>query len=869
MSLHSFLDSVRRRTLPNGLTLLTREHRRGGVVAINTWVKAGYFHEPDDVAGMAHLFEHMFFKGSEKYPGPEEISTYVSRLGGTTNAGTIYDSTNYYFVLPREGFAKGVEIQADAIAHPLFDPAELVKEAEVVIEESNRKLDNPPALVLERMYANAFTEHRMKRWRIGSSEVLRNIRRDSLIAFFETLYRPSNIIVAVVGDVSHEEAFDAVAKAFGEIPAGSLQKAGGPPEPPQTAFRYSESFGDIRQAYSAFGWHTPGEKHPHNEALDILAAILGGGRYSRFYRAVVGPGGANAISAFNSIFEDVGLLTVHASYDSANAVPVEAGVIEEIERMKSHGPSEYELALAQNRIESSFIFDLEDVLGQAQTLLQYESRGSYLDAGEYLRRMKAVSRDEVAEVAREYLGIGNLTLTRYHPASMPSITEDVAKATIVGAMSLELRPPEAVAMPMLPASPPEAIMTRAVQRYVLSNGAMLFVREVPGTPTVNASVNFKGGRIRENSGNAGITQLMARSMRRGTLSRSAEQVDRDIEFLGTQFNIAVDDDYFAFTFDIVQSRFRAGLEILADVLLRPSFPDGGIEEERQLQIAAIRRGLDSGTERPFQLFNSAFFGPHPYGLPGSGFESSVGALGRDDLVGWYREHVRAEGCLIVIVGDVDAEAVRDLVEEQLHTMPRRDHLTRPVPNFTAPDTPRELVEVRDRRQTAIVVGFPSVPPQHPDWTALRILQDVTSGLAGTFFVELRARRSLAYTVYAADASRETAAAFVGYIASDASKEAEAREGLVREMQRLAADGITPEDLERAKSYMAGALRIRLQTNAAIARQLAHDYLFGLGLDFVDRFLERVRAASVEDLRAVAKKYLTHDNYTVAILRGRG
>src|SRR5262245_5849480 len=187
--LDSFLKDVRRTVLPNGLTVITREQKGTGVVAINTWVKAGYFNEADQVAGMAHLFEHMFFKGSKKFPGAEQIAQEISRVGGLSNAGTIYDSTNYYVVVPKEGFRRGLEIQADAIANPLFDPAELAKEAEVVIEESNRKLDNPPAVSLERMFATAYTSHRMKRWRIGSNEVLRAIERDSLMAFFETLYR--------------------------------------------------------------------------------------------------------------------------------------------------------------------------------------------------------------------------------------------------------------------------------------------------------------------------------------------------------------------------------------------------------------------------------------------------------------------------------------------------------------------------------------------------------------------------------------------------------------------------------------------------------------------------------------------------------
>ena len=156
MILDSFLETVHRTVLPNGLTLVTRRQPRSGVVAINTWVKAGYFHEPDEVAGMAHLFEHMFFKGSKNFPGAEEIARQVSSLGGASNAGTIYDTTNYYFVLPCEGLVRGIEIQADAIANPRFDPDELRKEAEVVIEESNRKLDNPSAVAIESMFATAF-----------------------------------------------------------------------------------------------------------------------------------------------------------------------------------------------------------------------------------------------------------------------------------------------------------------------------------------------------------------------------------------------------------------------------------------------------------------------------------------------------------------------------------------------------------------------------------------------------------------------------------------------------------------------------------------------------------------------------------------
>ena len=226
--LDSFLQDVRRQVLPNGLTLITHESPGSGVVAINTWVKAGYFHEPDEVAGMAHLFEHMFFKGSKRFPGAEQISREIAAVGGQTNAGTIYDSTNYYIVVPKEGFRRAVEIQADAVMNPLFDPEEIRKESEVVIEESNRKRDNAPAMALEGMFATQFTQHRMRRWRIGSDEVLRNIDRDDLLAFFESLYRPENIVLSIAGDVSHEEAAAIARETFGAMARGTLAEQRGP-----------------------------------------------------------------------------------------------------------------------------------------------------------------------------------------------------------------------------------------------------------------------------------------------------------------------------------------------------------------------------------------------------------------------------------------------------------------------------------------------------------------------------------------------------------------------------------------------------------------------------------------------------------------
>lgn len=869
MILDSFLESVRRTVLPNGLTLIARPQPGSGVVAINTWVKAGYFHEPDEVAGMAHLFEHMFFKGSKNFPGAEEIARQVSSLGGASNAGTIYDTTNYYFVLPSEGLARGIEIQADAIANPLFDPEELRKEAEVVIEESNRKLDSPAAVAIENMFATAFTRHRIRRWRIGSNEVLRDIRRDHLLAFFETLYRPENIVVSICGDFTHQEVLDVVSRSFGELPRGALVKERGPEEPPQTEFRFDETSGDIQQSWSVFGWHVPGIDHPDNVALDALSMVLGAGRYSRLYRSVVSSGAANTISADNTVYEDVGIFNVRLSADDESLEGAERIVMAEIERIRRFGPTRYELELGRNGAESAAIFELSDVLGQAQTLGWFEARGGYEKLGEYLTKIEALTPDDVKRVASEYLQPHNLTLYRYRRNGAPAgnrdeILEDLAAAAAEGSTTSHTE----LTHPALPPAPAGATGDQPAKRFTLSNGATLFVREIPGTPTVSTGVYFKGGRVHEHSAVAGITQLMGRTMKRGTTKRTMEEVDREIEYLGTQLGITIEDDYIGFSLDILRSHYAAGLEILVDVVRNPTFPDEEIDRARKQQIAAIRRSLDSTTARPFQLLRSTYYGSHPYGLPDGGFISSIELLTRDDLADWHAREIVADSCTIVVVGDVASDDVVRLMEEAFGSLPKSRALRRPVPAFEPITTTTEITEVRDKKQSAIAIGFTTVPPTHPDWITLRVIQDICSGLAGTLFAELRGRRSLAYTVYAGDGSNMLHGAFFAYIATDASKEAEAREALLAELRRLGVDGFSQDDLDRAKSHLSGTTRIRLQTNSAKRGEIAQAWLYNLGIDFTPRFLERVHATSLSDARAVAEKYLSGNSIVIATVKGR-
>src|SRR3954465_9728213 len=208
--------TVRRTTLANGLTVLIRRDGSAPVVAIVTYVSAGYFDETDDIVGIAHVLEHMYFKGTPTR-GVGEIAKQTKAVGGYLNAATIYDHTSYYTVLPSSGFLPGLDVQADAYARSLIDAGELARELEVIIQEAKRKADNPAAVSTETLYELLHDRHRIRRWRIGREPGLRTLTRDAPGGFYRNFYHPANTVLSIVGDVDVDVALAEVERAYGSL----------------------------------------------------------------------------------------------------------------------------------------------------------------------------------------------------------------------------------------------------------------------------------------------------------------------------------------------------------------------------------------------------------------------------------------------------------------------------------------------------------------------------------------------------------------------------------------------------------------------------------------------------------------------------
>src|SRR5687768_7768243 len=479
-------DSVRGVTLDNGLRVLVRRDTTAPVVAIVTYVKAGYFDETDDIVGIAHVLEHMFFKGTERR-GVGVIAQETKASGGYLNAHTIYDHTSYYTVLPAASFARGLEIQADAYAYSIIEASELANELEVIIQEAKRKEDNPPAVATETLYELLHDTHRIRRWRIGREAGLRTLDRDAMLRFYRNYYRPSNTILSIVGDVPVDEVVRRVEALYGTLPDGMIDRSPGPPERGNGGFRYREWGGDIALTQLVAGWRTPGTLHPDTPALDLLGMILGTGRASRLYRAVRERQLASSISAHNYTPSEIGVFTVHAETTPDTTAAAAQAIWSQLADVRDAGVGMHEIERARRVTESRWIRRLESMEGQASHLAEWEALGDWRLGEHYLESLMTVSSDAIRQAARKYLATDRAGVVVYRPRSAPVVANDG------NAMRSLLEHAPRVVLPAPPPRQPAPVLVsrhvpalemelEGVRVYRAESGIPILVRPRRGAP---------------------------------------------------------------------------------------------------------------------------------------------------------------------------------------------------------------------------------------------------------------------------------------------------------------------------------------------------------------------------------------------------
>jgi zinc protease len=862
-----------RTVLPNGLTVLLRRDESAPVVAIVTFVKAGYFDETDDVVGIAHVLEHMYFKGTGRR-GVGEISRETKAAGGYINAGTIYDHTSYYTVVPASGFERALDIQADAYANSVIDAGELGRELEVIIQEARRKRDNPSAVSVESLYALLHDKHRMRRWRIGNEEELRSLTRDNLLRFYRGFYRPSATILSIVGDIDPAVALRTVERQYSSLTDLPVERTPGPREPDHAGFRFRELSGDITQTQLALGWRTPGTLHADTAPLELAAAVLGSGRASRLYRAVRERELATSVSAYDYTPTEIGVFVMRAEGPPPSARDAARAMWGQLRAVREEGVGQDELWRVRRLLEARWIRQFETMEGQANYLAQWEALGDWALGDRFLERLLTVTPEMVADAASAYLVPERAAMLAYRPTSAPPLAGDsdamlrVLERSPRPAPLPGTRPFEARNIPTAEPAPMLESTTAGVRVYRTALGLPILVRvKRSDSPSlVHAGAYILGGATAESEHYAGLTMLMARTALKGTERRSAACIAEEAELLGGGIAASAGSESFGWAMSVPSTDTAAALELLADVAQSATIPEEALDTERALAIAGLEQLRDDMQSYPMRLLTRAAFPDHPYGVPVSGFESSLAAIDADRVRTWHAQRVLRSSAVVVIVGDVDPDEAAAAAARHFSRI--RPAEPEPVATPSWPERPVLSYETREKAQTALALAFPSPDRRDPDRYTARILSGIVSGLGGRFFEELRDRRSLAYTVSAYPSERSLAGMFISYIATSPEREDEARQGLLDEFAKLREAPVADAELDRAREYAIGTHAIRQQNGAAFLGDVLDAYLFGRSLDELTEYDSRIRSVTSRAVQALARRYFDEARLVQGVVRGR-
>jgi len=829
-------------TLENGLIIIVREDHSAPVVSAQAWCMAGSVHEGKWLgAGLSHVLEHMLFKGTTTRPG-SRIDQEVQEAGGYMNAYTSFDRTVYHIDVPATGARTAIDILCDIMQHATLPADELARELDVIRREIDMGQDDPGRRASRRLFETAYTRSPYRFTVIGYPDIFGELKPDDIRGYYAEKYTPNNVFYVVAGDIKNGEVIAQIRAAYEKTKARALPSVVLPEEPKQTAAREIVEEAPIELGHFHFAWHIPELRHPAMPALDVLAVLLGCGRSSRLYQQVREEKGVvHHVDAWTYSPGNPGLFGMSAIVDADKFTAARDAMLAEVEKIKRSPVSAGELGKAVKQFIAATLAVRKTMEGQAQNLGANWLAANDLNFSErYLAAVKRVRPDDILRVAREYLTAENRTLYTLLPdGTAPKLSVAVEEKN-----------------------------EHAIRKFELPNGLRLLVKEDHRLPFVEFRAMFKGGVLAETRDNNGITQLTSRMLLKGTSQRSARDIATEIETVGGSIDSYGGNNSFGVNLETMSSDFAAGLDLLADVLLDPVFPADALEREREVQIADICADKDNLLKSASLAMRRTLFGSIGYGLDSTGREETVAKLKAAGLKSFHKKLAAPNNGVLAIYGDVETAEVKSAVEKLFGHWKSSDAANELI--RTSPDTPpprmQRVEEIRDKKQAVIVIGFPGTTMHDEDRYALDLIQESCSDLGSRLFLRIREQLGLAYYVGAQHFAGLAPGYFAFYAGTEPSKALLVEQEILKEAGLLRTEGLTAEELKRAKAKIIGQKKIARQDLGHLASTTTLDELYGLGYQRAELDDAKFEAVTLEQIKAAAQKYLKPDALVVAVVK---
>jgi len=840
--------------LDNGLHVILKQDHFAPVVAFQMWVKVGSSDEKRDEAGLAHVLEHMLFKGTERR-GVGEIAHDIEGAGGDVNAWTSHDETVFHLALPAREFNEGLDILADAIRNTALDPEELANELEVICEEIKRGKDSPGRVLSEEIFKTSYKKHPYRYPVIGSEESVRSFTREKVYAFYKHWYAPQNMTLVLAGDFDETQARAEIDKQLGDFTSDSEILHQHTEEPERTAPIASNIDDNVHQCHMSFSFPAcsiMGEELP---ALDVISVLLGQGESSRLIQHLQREKSLiNEAFAYPYAARSAGLFLLDIATPKENLEESLKQVSFEVFRFTHDKISQNELEKAKTIVENEAVYQIQTMQGKARLYGHgYSMTGDSNFQRGYIKKIKSLTVEDVINTARKVFDIDKFNVVVSGPKEFDNRPDDkrliecVKEGAELGKSFVNeaLKPDN-----------------NGVLRQVLPNGLRLIVKENHSVPLVSMQAGFLAGLRFEDEQNNGVNNLISRMLTLGTAKMSARELAEAVESMAGTLSGFAGRNTLGLKSTSISRNFESAMNIFADCLLAPQFDKAELEKEKRLVSEEIKARDEQPGRVAFDLFHKTLYKNHPFKMDSMGTFETLENLGCDELKQYYKKMLDPKRLTISVVGDVKAEDVIKIVNKRFAEMKSSENnLKDPIPEVKANEIRTEKT-VLDRQQTHLVLGFHGLRFKDEERYALDVLNAALSGQGGRLFMELRDKQSLAYSVGSFHLESLDPGYFALYIGTSPEKAKDAVDGMIRELSRVLDEGLEEAEIAHARRYLSGSHAIGLQTNSSQAGHMLLNELYDLGYDAHYGFRDKILAVTSEDVKNVAKKLIDLESYTL-------
>lgn len=863
--------------LKNGLRVILHEDKSTPVVAVNVWYHVGSKNEVVGRTGFAHLFEHMMFQGSKNYN--DDYFKPLQEVGATINGSTNPDRTNYFQMLPSNFLELALFMEADRMGGLLeaMTQEKLDNQRDVVKNERRQRYDNQPyGTAFEKIFAQMFPATHPYNWTtIGSLEDLSAASMDDVKAFFRQYYVPNNASLVIAGDFNEKQAREWVEKYFGPIATGAAITRPNPAMP--------KLDGEVRKTYEDsvqlprlyMVWHAAPQYTADEAALDMLGSILSAGRGSRLQSNLVfGKQIAQDAGAFNYALEAAGMMIVQSTARPGKSLDeIEKEINAEIERIKNEPPTAEEMTRALNSLESSSIFGLQTVLGKADQMNNY---ATFVNDPNYfqkdLDRYRKVTPADIQRVAKNYL-TGNRFVMQFVPRQQRAASQmnsAVNRPTSAPAKKDDAKKEKKDFSANLPKPQPDPkLVLPTIDKQKLSNGMNVWFVRQSELPIVSMNLVLNSGGTADPQNRAGLASMTAALLDDGTKTRSAVDIANQLQSIGAFLNTGSSWDAANVSMQTLTRNVDQALDIFADVVTNPVFPEAEIETLRARTLVGFRQRKDNPNAIANVVYNTLLYGKnHPYGKSLGGDENSIKAIGKNEIQNFYSSYYRPNNAALIIVGDTDAKTMMPKLEKAFANWKPADVPKVPVPSAANFDKPGiYIVDKPGAAQSVVTIGQIGVARDNPDFFPLQVMNSILGGqFSARVNMNLREEKGYTYGARTGWNFRRGAGPFEASADVQTAVTKESVQEFMKELSGIrGAIPVTNAELEYNKQSLIRRYPAGFETVGQISGQLANLVIYNLPDSYFNDYIANVQRVSVDDVNRVANKYLTPDKMAILIV----